>query len=75
MRIDKPLIFGALLFGAGWGLVGYCPGPAIAGITYGYNSTLIFIAAMVIGMLITNPLSNIFSTVLGSSKANNAEAD
>ena len=59
-EINKPLLIGASLFGMGWGLVGYCPGPAIAGISYGYSSTFIFIAAMLAGMFITKPIETFF---------------
>ncbi|RUO33129.1 hypothetical protein CWE14_07825 [Aliidiomarina soli] len=48
-RIDKPLVIGALLFGLGWGLVGYCPGPAIAALTSGSVATLVFVVMMIIG--------------------------
>ena len=58
--IDKPLLIGAVLFGAGWGLVGYCPGPAIAGISYGYTATLTFVAFMITGLLLAKPLSKVF---------------
>ncbi|MBQ0720188.1 MAG: YeeE/YedE family protein [Gammaproteobacteria bacterium] len=58
--IDKPLIIGAVLFGAGWGLVGYCPGPAIAGLSYGYTTTLIFVPVMILGMLLAKPLAKVF---------------
>ena len=58
--IDKPLIIGAILFGAGWGLVGYCPGPAIAGLSYGYMATLLFVPAMIIGLMLSKPLMKIF---------------
>ena len=47
--IDKNLIFGAVLFGMGWAIVGYCPGPALAAIGYGYSDVFIFVAAMLIG--------------------------
>lgn len=50
--LDRPLIVGAVLFGAGWGLVGYCPGPAIASVVYGATAALIFVAALVAGELI-----------------------
>jgi uncharacterized membrane protein YedE/YeeE len=49
-RIDHRLIIGALLFGIGWGLVGYCPGPALASIGLGGGRTLLFAAAMLAGM-------------------------
>jgi len=58
--IDKPLLIGAVLFGAGWGLVGYCPGPAVAGLSYGYTATLIFVPTMIVGMLLAKPLGKMF---------------
>src|SRR5271166_1412874 len=51
-RVDQHLILGALLFGAGWGLVGYCPGPALASIGFGGGRTLLFVAAMLVGMAV-----------------------
>ena len=51
-RVDRRLIVGALLFGVGWGLVGYCPGPALASIGLGGGRTLLFVAAMLIGMAV-----------------------
>ncbi len=55
--IDKKLLIGAVLFGAGWGLVGYCPGPAIAGLSYAYPTTLLFVATMLIGLLLARFIS------------------
>jgi len=49
--IDPPLIAGAVLFGVGWGLVGLCPGPAIASISAGLPEAYVFLAAMSAGML------------------------
>jgi uncharacterized protein len=49
-RIDRRLVIGAALFGVGWGLVGICPGPAIALITTAEPTILLFIAAMLGGM-------------------------
>jgi uncharacterized membrane protein YedE/YeeE len=48
--IDRQLILGAALFGAGWGLAGYCPGPAIAGVAFGDWQPVLFLVAMVAGM-------------------------
>ena len=48
--IDAPLIGGSVLFGMGWGLVGLCPGPAIASISYGGAELWVFLAAMIAGM-------------------------
>jgi uncharacterized membrane protein YedE/YeeE len=49
-RIDSRLMGGAALFGLGWGLVGLCPGPAVAGLAEGHWGTLLFVIAMVAGM-------------------------
>jgi uncharacterized membrane protein YedE/YeeE len=49
-RIDARLVAGSAVFGIGWGLVGYCPGPALAALAVGGRPTLIFVAAMVAGM-------------------------
>jgi uncharacterized membrane protein YedE/YeeE len=47
--IDAPLLGGAVLFGIGWGLAGYCPGPAIASLGFGNAEALWFLPAMVAG--------------------------
>ncbi len=47
--IDMPLVAGAAIFGIGWGLGGYCPGPAIGAISLGLWEPLIFVAAMLVG--------------------------
>lgn len=49
--ITKELIIGSMLFGAGWGLAGFCPGPAIVALGAGYQQALIFVIAMLAGML------------------------
>jgi uncharacterized protein len=49
-RIDPPLIAGAALFGTGWGLSGFCPGPAVAALATGATPVLVFVAAMLAGM-------------------------
>ncbi len=48
--IDIRLIGGAVLFGLGWGLVGFCPGPALSALAIGGLTVLIFVTAMVTGM-------------------------
>lgn len=48
--IDRRLIVGALLFGAGWGLAGFCPGPALVALGMGVPHALVFVAAMLAGM-------------------------
>jgi hypothetical protein len=49
--LDWRLVTGSIVFGAGWGLVGFCPGPALASLGLGSARSLVFIAAMLIGML------------------------
>jgi uncharacterized membrane protein YedE/YeeE len=51
-HIDRRLVFGGLTFGVGWGLAGYCPGPALATLVMGNSKTIIFVTAMVLGMAI-----------------------
>ena len=51
-KVDKPLIIGSLIFGVGWGLVGFCPGPAIVSMAAGQPKALIFGLAMFVGMLV-----------------------
>jgi uncharacterized protein len=47
--VDRPLLVGSALFGIGWGLAGYCPGPAIASLGFGNPEALWFVPAMVAG--------------------------
>ncbi|MFM5297875.1 DUF6691 family protein [Aeromonas veronii] len=51
-KLDRRLIGGAALFGIGWGLVGICPGPALSLISSGQPMIMLFIAAMVAGILL-----------------------
>jgi uncharacterized protein len=48
--IDRPLLLGGALFGIGWGLAGYCPGPAFASLLSGSTDVMIFMIAMGAGM-------------------------
>jgi len=49
-RIDTRLLAGSALFGAGWGLVGFCPGPALAALTQGGAPVVLFVVAMAVGL-------------------------
>lgn len=51
-QIDRRLVIGALLFGAGWGLAGFCPGPSLVSMFSGQPKAAVFVLAMVIGMLL-----------------------
>ncbi len=50
-ELDARIIFGPTIFGVGWGLAGFCPGPAFTALGCGTTAGLIFVAAMLIGML------------------------
>ncbi|MDO9421029.1 MAG: YeeE/YedE family protein [Herminiimonas sp.] len=49
-RIDRRLVLGSLVFGIGWGLAGYCPGPALVSLSSGNSKNIIFVIAMLAGM-------------------------
>jgi uncharacterized membrane protein YedE/YeeE len=51
-RLDAPLMVGAVIFGVGWGLGGFCPGPAIVSAAFGDTRVWAFVAAMIAGMVI-----------------------
>jgi hypothetical protein len=51
-RIDRRLLLGAAVFGVGWGIAGYCPGPALAGLGIASREALWFVPAMIGGMLL-----------------------
>jgi uncharacterized membrane protein YedE/YeeE len=57
--IESRLIAGAALFGVGWGLVGLCPGPAIAGLVYGHWQSWLFVAAMIAGMWLQRVIADL----------------
>ena len=49
-HIDRRLIGGSLLFGIGWGIAGFCPGPALVALGMGQTKAVVFVAAMICGM-------------------------
>jgi len=49
-QIDKPLVVGAILFGAGWGLAGFCPGPGLVSLASGQIKGVVFVVFMLAGM-------------------------
>ena len=54
--VDRRLVGGAVVFGIGWGVYGYCPGPALAAVVYLQPVTIVFVLAMSIGMIIVHIL-------------------
>ena len=49
-HIDRPLVLGSLMFGLGWGLAGFCPGPALVTMASGNDKAMVFVLAMMAGM-------------------------
>jgi uncharacterized membrane protein YedE/YeeE len=60
-HVDTRLVLGAVVFGVGWGLVGYCPGPALTSLGVGGWPTLLFVAAMIAGMTVYEAVERIVS--------------
>lgn len=56
--IDSRLLVGSAVFGIGWGLGGYCPGPAISGLAFGALESIVFVTAMAAGMIIWRMMSS-----------------
>ncbi len=57
-KLDGPLIIGAILFGIGWGLGGFCPGPAISALASGSPQVVLFVAAMIAGQWLASRVEN-----------------
>ncbi len=58
-HIDAELIGGAAIFGVGWGIAGFCPGGAVPALGLGYSETVIFIAAMVAGIVVARGIRTV----------------
>lgn len=71
--INPRLVIGAAIFGVGWGLVGLCPGPALAGVGLAFRPVAIFVAAMLGGMAVfelmgrVRPRAGVLRALLGST--------
>jgi uncharacterized protein len=52
--VDRGLVGGSLVFGIGWGLAGFCPGPALVALGSGQAKAAVFVAAMLAGMLLSH---------------------
>lgn len=59
-HIDRRLVLGSLVFGAGWGLAGFCPGPAIVSLGAGQDKAVVFVIAMLAGMALYEIAEKIF---------------
>jgi uncharacterized membrane protein YedE/YeeE len=56
-QVDRKLVAGSLMFGIGWGLAGFCPGPALVSLGAGHWQAAVFVLAMVVGMLVLDRVS------------------
>jgi uncharacterized protein len=56
--LDLRIISGPAIFGVGWGLAGFCPGPALTALGFGSSAAIMFVAAMLAGMLVARWLAN-----------------
>ena len=56
--LDLRIILGPAIFGVGWGLVGFCPGPALTALGFGAPTALLFVAAMLAGMVLARWIAN-----------------
>jgi uncharacterized membrane protein YedE/YeeE len=54
--VDRRLLLGSAIFGVGWGLSGYCPGPAVVALGFGAGRALLFVAALVAGGLVADAI-------------------
>ena len=59
--LDAKLLGGALLFGVGWGIAGFCPGPAVAALSSGLPEVLLFMAALLSGMVLHRHAKRFYS--------------
>ena len=64
--LDGSLIFGAVLFGASWGIAGFCPGPAIAALTILQPEPFVFVVSMALGMFSTKTITQSFRKIENS---------
>ena len=59
--IDKRLVIGSLVFGIGWGMAGFCPGPAVTSLGTGNTKAALFVLAMIAGMLVFEFAERVFN--------------
>lgn len=68
-RLQASLVIGSMLFGLGWGLGGYCPGPAIASLSHPSAALIGFVVAMLIGLLLLAPAAGrLFASSAGTAR-------
>jgi uncharacterized membrane protein YedE/YeeE len=60
-HIDRQLVLGSLAFGVGWGLAGFCPGPAVVSLGAGQDKAVVFVIAMIAGMALYEIVDRIWN--------------
>jgi uncharacterized membrane protein YedE/YeeE len=71
-RIDGRLVSGAVLFGLGWGAIGYCPGPAVIAFATGQRAALWFVPGMVAGMALYSVIAGRYTDETGAAAVRSA---
>ena len=66
-KLGHNLVVGSILFGMGWGLAGLCPGPAMASLSYGGLGGVVFLLAMIAGMMAAPPVRRRLDAAAGSA--------
>ena len=66
-HIDRRLVVGSTLFGIGWGVAGFCPGPGLVALGMGEVKALVFVAAMLVGMVVFELFEKRRSTAAGAA--------
>ena len=61
-RLDRRLVLGSLMFGAGWGVGGFCPGPGLVALGMGVPQAFVFVLAMLVGMLLFEAIERGWAT-------------
>jgi len=67
--MDRRLVLGSLLFGVGWGLAGFCPGPALVALGAGYAKAVVFTVSMVLGMLVFEWIERARTATTGTAES------
>ncbi len=63
-KLGRNLVLGSFLFGAGWALAGLCPGPAMASLTFGHMGNIVFVIAMLAGMVVAPKFKSALDTAV-----------
>jgi uncharacterized membrane protein YedE/YeeE len=67
-RIESRLVIGSMMFGIGWGIAGFCPGPALVALGAGEIKAVVFVASMVAGMMAFEVIERIKRPSLGDTR-------